>query len=90
LETPTLHIVSLYRRVAASVAGIFDDVIDEGIFGGPILLLAISILRSSRPKTAKISGTAKMHFRFLQHPLHTTTTMTFYSFYSVKIHRAEL
>jgi hypothetical protein len=32
-----LSIGSLYRRVAASVAGIFDIVIDERIFGGPMV-----------------------------------------------------
>jgi hypothetical protein len=30
-------ISSLYRRVAASVAGIFDDVIDSRVFGGPMV-----------------------------------------------------
>jgi hypothetical protein len=32
-----LSIGSLYHRVAASVAGIFDNVIDERIFGGPMV-----------------------------------------------------
>jgi hypothetical protein len=30
-------ISSLYRRVATSVAGIFDDVIDSRVFGGPMV-----------------------------------------------------
>jgi hypothetical protein len=81
LETLTLHIISLYRRVAASVAGIFDDVIDERIFGGPMVFWLPAVVVQKRQKYREQQ---KCTSAFSATP---TTTMTFYF---VKIHRAEL